>query len=138
LYGVETANRLQEHVWLKGGASETELRSVCAALKISGNDIASYFKFLQMTPIDTTMMELDFDLKDASHGTLTVVRCYSLAVMERTHDLDFQKNLCEVVDGKGFQVGGTWFNPRMKVRPLKLPPRQSKKDIACQWEFVLE
>ncbi len=138
LYGTETADKLQEHVWLKGGASQTELRNICAALKISGNDIASYFKFLQMTPIDATMMDLDFELKDANHGTLTVVRCYTLAILERTRDVDFQKNLCEVIDAKGFQLGGTWFNQRMKVRPLKLPPRQSKNDIACRWEFTME
>jgi hypothetical protein len=138
LYGVEAANKLQEYVWLKGGASQTELRNVCAALKIDGQDIASYFKFLQMTPIDATMMDLDFELKDANHGTLTVTRCYTLAVLERTKDVAFQKNICEVIDGRGFQVGGTWFNPRMKVTPVKLPPRQSKTDIACKWEFVLE
>jgi hypothetical protein len=138
VYGEETANKLQEHVWLKGGASEAELRNVCTALKISGSDIASYFKFLQTTPVDATMMDLDFELKDANHGTLTVTRCYTLSVLERTKDLDFQKNLCEVIDARGFQLGGTWFNPRMKVTPVKLPPRQSKKDIACKWEFFLE
>ncbi len=138
LYGEEVANRLQEHVWLKGGASESELRNICTALNISGHDIASYFKFLQMTPIDATMMDLDFELKDPNHGTLTVTRCYTLALLERTRDLAFQKNLCEVIDARGFQLGGTWFNPRMKVTPVKLPPRRSKQDIACKWEFVLE
>ncbi len=105
LYGEETADKLQEYVWLKGGASEAELRNVCTALKISGHDIASYFKFLQMTPIDATMMDLDFELKDANHGTLTVTRCYTLSVLERTKDLAFQKNLCEVIDARGFQLG---------------------------------
>jgi hypothetical protein len=64
---------------------------VCAALKISGNDIASYFKFLQMTPVNATMMDLDFELKDANHGILTVKRCYTLALLERLKDTDFQK-----------------------------------------------
>lgn len=138
LYGEEIADKLQEHVWLKGGASEAELRNVCNALKISGNDIASYFKFLQVTPIDATMMDLDFHLKDANHGTLTVTRCYVLSLLERMQDLSFQRNLCEVIDAAGFQLGGTWFNPRMKVTPVKLPPRQSKTDIACKWEFEIE
>jgi hypothetical protein len=30
------------------------------------------------------------------------------------------------------------FNPNIKVRPLKLPPRKSKDEIACKWEFSLE
>ncbi len=140
LFGVEAADRLQGHVWLKGGASEAELRNVCTALKIEGHDIASYFKFLQMTPIDATMMDLDFELKDANHGTLTVRRCYSLSFWERAgeRDLALQKNICEVVDARGFQLGGTWFNPKMKVTATKLPPRQNKQDIACRWEFIIE
>jgi hypothetical protein len=140
LYGVETANKLQEHVWLKGGASEAELRNVCAALKIEGHDVASYFKFIQMTPIDATMMDMDFNIIDANHGTLTVKRCYSLALWERLgeKELDLQKNICEVIDAKGFPLGGAWFNPRMKVTAIKLPPRRSKKDIACQWEFAID
>lgn len=138
--GVETADRLQEQVWLKSGASESELSNVCTALKIEGRDIASYFKFLQMTPINATMMDLEFDLQDANHGTLTVKRCYSLSFWERAgeRDLALQKNICEVVDARGFQLGGTWFNPKMKVTAAKLPPRQSKQDIACRWEFVIE
>jgi hypothetical protein len=140
LYGVEAADKLQEHVWLKGGASEAELRNVCNALKIDGHDIASYFKFLQMTPIDATMMDLDFELKDANHGTLTVKRCYSLSLWERMGQRDqaLQKNICEVVDARGFPLGGIWFNPRMKVWASKLPPRENKNDVACRWEFVLE
>jgi hypothetical protein len=129
---------LQQHVWLKCGASEAELRNVCTALKIEGHDVASYFKFLQMTPIDATMMDLEFDLKDANHGSLTVKRCYSLSVWERTGDTAVQKNICEIVDGKGFQLGGTWFNPKMKVTATRLPPRRDKHDIACRWEFSID
>jgi hypothetical protein len=35
-------------------------------------------------------------------------------------------------------LGGTWFNPRMKVTPTKLPPRKNKQDVACRWEFAIE
>ena len=138
LLGKETADRLQEHVWLKSGASEAELRNVCNALNIKGNDIASYFKFLQMTPVDATMMDLNFELKDANHGTLTITNCYALLLWERTGEVALQRNMCEVVDALGFQLGGKWFNPRMKVTPLRLPPRRHKKDVSCQWEFVME
>jgi len=30
------------------------------------------------------------------------------------------------------------FNPRVKVGALKLPPRGSPDEIACQWEFAME
>jgi len=43
-----------------------------------------------------------------------------------------------VLDQEGFQVGCRMFNPKMKAIPLKLPPRESKNDIACQWEFRID
>ena len=30
------------------------------------------------------------------------------------------------------------INPNIQVTPLKLPPRKSKDEIACQWEFKIE
>lgn len=33
---------------------------------------------------------------------------------------------------------GSLFNPRVKVGALKLPPRGSPDEIACQWEFAME
>jgi hypothetical protein len=30
------------------------------------------------------------------------------------------------------------MNPRIKVTPLKLPPRKSQEEMACQWELKLE
>jgi len=30
------------------------------------------------------------------------------------------------------------INPKMVGRPLKLPPRASKDEIACVWEFKIE
>ena len=29
------------------------------------------------------------------------------------------------------------IDPRIKVTPLKLPPRQSADDICCQWLFTM-
>jgi hypothetical protein len=76
--------------------------------------------------------------KQSIHTAVDTCGYASSRAVERIKDEAFQKNLCEVVEARGFQLGGTWFNPRMKVTPVKLPPRRSKTDIACRWEFVLE
>lgn len=44
----------------------------------------------------------------------------------------------EVLDGEGFQDAAALFHPRMKARPLKLPPRGRKTEPACRWEFRAE
>jgi hypothetical protein len=36
------------------------------------------------------------------------------------------------------QLTGEHINPKMKCRALKLPPRKSEKEIACQWEFKID
>lgn len=133
--GEETANRIQEHVWVKTGASEAEINTVRNAMNITGDDVASYFKFFQCTPVNATMIDMVFELKDRNHGMLTVTRCAPLQVWERNHEDGIQKHMCEVVEKRGFQIGAEMFNPRMKTTPVKLPPRRSKKDIACQWIF---
>jgi hypothetical protein len=133
--GEEAANQIQEYVWVKKGASEAEINTVCNAMNITGSDVSSYFKFFQCTPVNATMIDMVFELKDHDHGILTVTRCAPLQVWERNHEPGIQKHMCEVVERMGFQIGATMFNPRMKTTPIKLPPRQSKKDIACQWLF---
>jgi len=36
------------------------------------------------------------------------------------------------------QIRAHAINPKMKATPLKLPPRTSKDDVHCQWEFRIE
>jgi hypothetical protein len=45
--------------------------------------------------------------------------------------------MCDL-DFRAFDKIARFFNPKMKVTALKLPPRKSKDDVACQWEFKLE
>jgi hypothetical protein len=37
-----------------------------------------------------------------------------------------------------FELTAEYFNPKIKVTSLKLPPRKRGSDICCQWEFNLE
>jgi hypothetical protein len=136
--GEDRANEIQEYVWVKKGASEAEIQAVCNAMNIAGHDVPDYFKFFQCTPVNATMIDMEFEVKDNNHGILTVTRCVPLLVWERNHESGIQKHMCEVVERMGFQIGATMFNPRMKATPVKLPPRQSKNDIACQWIFKIE
>jgi len=137
-FGEEMAGQLQEELWMKRGGSELEVRSICTEMKFFGDDVASYFKFLQLLPAMATLMETDFELKDRNHGTMTVRRCRPLERWERTGDTKLQKQMCEVIERKAYRVSAAQFNHNMKVRPLKLPPRESKDDFACKWEFTVD
>jgi hypothetical protein len=45
---------------------------------------------------------------------------------------------CEELDAPLYQKTASYFNPRIKMSPLKLPPRQRSDEIACRWEIKLE
>jgi hypothetical protein len=49
-----------------------------------------------------------------------------------------EQYVCHEDHVRGVRRQASLFNPKIKVEPLKLPPRNSKNEIACQWELRLE
>ena len=116
-----------------------EMRRPTQAMNIHGNDIASMFKYFQIDPGFAVMFDIDFELKDdGKYGLMTVTKCRTLEYCER-HGDDWLLNLaCDELDKPLIEETALAFNPKMKTTILKMPPRKSKDDIACQWEFKLE
>lgn len=135
-FGQEVSDELQHEVWYgEGGGCDLEIRSLTTDMGFGGDDVASYMKVMQLLPAMATLMDIEFDLKHSNHCIMTVRRCRPLEHYERLGETELQKNLCEVLEQVGYQEGARRFNPRMEVRALKLPPRKSPDEIACQWEF---
>ena len=135
--GEQMARELDRELWKR--AAHLEVRRVREAMNIWGEDVASVFKFLQVD-LGGGAIWPDFEcaLKDRNHGILTIKRCRGLEYYERHGETTLQKHACEVLDVEGFEDAAHLFNPNIKVTALKLPPRKSKDEIACQWEFKLE
>lgn len=83
------------------------------------------------------MLELDLVLKNKNHGIMTVKRCLSLDYFERHNDTGLRELGCEILDKEIIPEYARLVNPDIRTTCLKLPPRKSKEDIACQWEFTL-
>ncbi|MFC2000105.1 DUF6125 family protein [Chloroflexota bacterium] len=135
-FGREKALEMEKEVWER--ATVIEISRVMAAANIDGKDVSTVFKVLQCDPGAQGTWEMDFDLKDSTQGVLTVRRCRSLESFERAGDVESQKYVCEVIEKQGMEETVKPINPNMKVRALKLPPRRTDQDIACQWEFKIE
>jgi hypothetical protein len=136
-FGEDTARELDAELWRR--AAPHEVRRNREAMNIWGNDVEAVLKFCQIDPgTGGVFPEFSVELKNKNHGTLTIKRCLGLEYYEKHGETELQKHACEVVDGEGFQRAAHLFNPKIRVRPLKLPPRKSKDEIACQWEFALE
>lgn len=136
-YGEDVARELDAELWRR--EAPLEVRRHREAMNIWGEDVESVLKFVQVDiGAGGIFPEFKCELKDKNHGVLTIKRCLGLEYYERHGETEMQKHACEVLDLEGFEQAAQLFNPKIKVRALKLPPRQSREEIACQWEFKLE
>ena len=135
-YGDEVAFDCSKEVWDTGWLREAE-RTV-KAMGIDGKDIAALLKYLQVDPGFGAMFKVKCELINPNLGMATVLSCNTLLYAERHNEPELQKLACEELDVPLFTKTAQFFNPDMKVRVLKLPPRKSPDEIACQWEFRLE
>ena len=137
--GERLALELDAEVWRR--QTPVEVRMCRRAMSITGDDVASLFKHLQVDPAAGGIWpEFDVHLESNKHGILTVKRCIALDHYERHGEAELArlKHTCEVLDGEGFRDTALLFHPHMIARPLKLPPRSNRNEIACQWEFKVQ
>jgi hypothetical protein len=138
---------LEETCKLDGDVYEMQVRQfemplVTQAMNIHGNDVVTMLKYFQMCPDGARkgLYEYDEDIKNNNHAILTFTKCPTLFYCERHGSEKDIQCLCGPggVEHRAFAAICEYFNPNMKSRALKLPPRKSKDDICCIWEFKVE
>jgi hypothetical protein len=144
--GDRAAFDLDKEMWFSKGL-EHDIKRTVEPMNIEGHDIATLFKYWQVCPSFAVAYtgpppdfrpNVHFELKNKNHGIMTVERCFSLEYFERHQDGPLQKLACEEIDLPAWEWLAHRFNPNIKVRPLKMPPRKGEDAIACQWELTLE
>jgi hypothetical protein len=139
--GAEEAFRLDARVY-EMMVSKFELPLITQALNIHGDDVVTMLKYFQIAPDGARegLYEFDYDIKNNNHAILTFTRCPSLFYFERSGSEVDVNALCGPggVEERAFVEICKYFNPDMKCRALKLPPREGKDDTCCQWEFKVE
>ena len=138
---VEEAFKLDAYVYQRM-VSKFALPLVTQAMNIRGDDVVTMLKYFQVAPDGARegLYEFDYDIKNSNHAILTFTSCPSLFYFERKGNDKDINGLCGPggVEERAFIEICKYFNPNMKCRALKLPPRKSKDDICCQWEFKVE
>ncbi|MFW6056239.1 MAG: DUF6125 family protein [Chloroflexota bacterium] len=130
----DTALTVDKWAWEK--ATRYELKRLTAMAGITGDGIDALFKFLQLVPW-LQVTEAAFELESPHRGTMTVSRCSILEALEREGQ-GREAQICTEVDIPVLRKYAEWFNPRIRVEPLFLPPRDDRSGICCRWEFTLE
>ncbi len=133
--GIDAANEIQLEAWERVGATVNPRYAKIGNIQL--NTVVDSLKALQL-PLDNTMGNLyktQFNIINENHVIITIPQCRSLLYYERQAPemIDW---FCHVLEKKAMEK--YLVNPRIKVTPLKLPPRKSPEEISCQWEFKIE
>ena len=138
--GEEIAREMDLEVW-GNRALPMEAGSVCEALNIHGDDVATLFKLFQTQPGfgsgSSDLFKIEYDLRNPKHGLCIVNYCFGVEHAEKYGMMDILKQVCEEIDQVGFEAAAHYFNPNMVVTPLKLPTQGKSKDERphCVWEY---
>jgi hypothetical protein len=133
-WGNDEAFDCDVKVWEK--AQLWEMKRISTVLNIHGNDVATFFKYLQVSPW-MHIYDATIDLRNPNYGLLTINHCPSLISLEK-EGTGREKLICQSMEPKIMGIMAHFFNPQISVTPLKVPPRTDYKDCCCQWEFKLE
>ena len=132
--GNELAFECDTEIWEK--FIRYELDTVCEALNIRGNDVGTMVKAMQATPW-MWVHNRTFEMPEKNRAVITYRDCQTLLHLEK-EGTERWDSICHVLERRLFELTAEYFNPKIKVTALKLPPRKRGSNICCQWEFVLE
>ncbi|MFC1945014.1 DUF6125 family protein [Chloroflexota bacterium] len=130
--GDDGAFACDQRVWER--LTAYMIKQITDSLNIKRDGLTSLMKYFQIMDSPYTM---ESDLFSGNLGRLTIVHCPTLDGLEAEGE-GRESNICRILEADLFQRSAALFDPRIKVRPLVLPPRKSADDIPCQWEFQLE
>ncbi len=111
-----------------------EMVKVTKLLNIEGSDVVAVMKAIQTTPWFRNT-EHKIEIENQNTAVLTITRCATLDALEKEGE-GRENEICNIVDPIVFKHYASFFNPHIAVRCLKSPPRKSKDEICCQWEFT--
>ena len=132
-HGEDEENQCWLQVWLKVAAPMSE--RLAKGLNIQDKNVIGYFKSLQLNPtLPLDRFRYTMEIKNPNLGILTITRCPALDLWEKEGNIELIRFCCQELEPPSFEAAAKPFQPDMKVIALKLPPRQSPDEVACQWE----
>ena len=108
-------------------------------IQLPVKDVFEAVKLWQINPQNVTpdIFKISYEIKDNNCAVGTVTYCAALERYEK-YAPEIIETLCHKVEVAAAEAQVRILHPRMKMTALKLPPRKSLDEIACQWEFKIE
>ncbi len=138
---IEETYKLSNEVLVRT-VKKFEAPGIAKAMNIKGNDVITLLKIMQSIPdgAHPDFYPSEYKIINNNHVIFTVKVCPSLMFLEKSGDQKGIDLCCGVGGAEDLCIMeyAKFVNPDIKVKPVKLPPRKSKDEIACVWEFKLE
>lgn len=134
-WGSDAANQCELEAWVRMAERVNPRYAKIANIQL--NTVLDSLKACQL-PLDNNIGGLfcvEYEIINPNHVIETVTQCRTLLYLEKNEPERIYP-LCHVSE-KAF-IEKYVINPKVKVTPLKLPPRKGPDDIACKWELKLE
>jgi hypothetical protein len=136
-HGFEEEFQCWLQAWLKAGPRAAE--RMAKMMNIPERNVIGYFKELQLDPtFPMYRFKHTFEIINPNLGYITVDRCPALDVWEKEGNTELIQRCCHDLEPPTFTQTGRYFHPNLKCIPLKLPPRKSPDEVACQWEVRID
>lgn len=132
--GQQAADEIELETWAK--LAKVNVPRIAKLANIQVRDIVDYQKLSQLL-VEGLFFQptTDVEIISRDHVKLTVHRCLNLEYFEK-HDPSRIIPICHKLEVAMFSEYIHVLLPDAKVNCLKLPPRKSPAEIACQWEYI--
>ncbi|MFH1625160.1 MAG: DUF6125 family protein [Pseudomonadota bacterium] len=131
-FGYQAALDIDTKAW--EGYFPYEARLLRRVLGIEEEGIPGIIETLKHSAF-VPCMEQQIEESSERRGVFALYKCPSLEAMENAGRKEFT---CEPVGTTVFQKYAESLDPRVKVKFLDGPPRKSREDVSCKWEFSLK
>lgn len=141
-FGQDVADELHHEVWFaEGGAGDHENTVISRLMDFAGEDeVTTPLKVWQCLPAMSSRMTLVFEQTGDDEWEMHTPQCDVPEQGERfgPEVMDYMANkICGHLELFGFRHGAARWNDKIRIDPVKLPPRASKDEEHCRWTITM-
>ncbi len=138
--GAEVADEIHHQVWFgEGGAGDHENELISSLMGFAEEDAeTTAMKVWQCLPAMSTRMTLRFEPAGEGGWEMRTPQCDVPETGEREGP-EVMAYMCDKICGHlelfGFRHGAARWNEKIRIDPVKLPPRASPDEPHCRWKI---
>lgn len=124
---------LERDNWVWDKVMKFYVGELARLLNVQGRDVADYMKVMDPRP-EALHIEERAEVLNRNNAIRTVTYCPTIAALEKEgegRDATHCSATCSAMRSRHCKL----FNPAIEVTCLKIPPRNSRDDIFCRFQY---